>query len=64
MLYENTVKRVIYICEAEIKENVERKLLSPKDICLDGRLNSFNDSFKNRFTFLTTDEWETRATEF
>ena len=64
MLYENTVKRVIYICEAEIKESVERKLLSLKDICLDGRLNSFNDSFKNRFTFLTTDEWETHATEF
>lgn len=61
MLYEQTIHGVIYICDAEIKKSVERKILSPEKVFIQGRPNNFNESFKSKFTFLNIDEWEAYA---
>lgn len=61
MLYQQTIHGVIYICDAEIKKSVERKILSPEKVFIQGRSNNFNETFKRKFTFLNIEEWENYA---
>lgn len=64
MFLDRTVNRVVYICSENIKNSVEKRLLSPTEILLNGRINKFNESFKNRFAFTTTEGWEQDAQNF
>ena len=61
MLYEQTIQGIIYICDVEKKKSVERKILSPEKVFIQGRLNNFNETFKSKFIFLNIEEWETYA---
>ena len=64
MFFDRTVNRAVYICSENIKSSVEKRLLSPTEIFLNGRINKFNESFKNRFAFTTIEGWEQDAQNF
>lgn len=58
MFYDKTVQHVVYICDAEIKESIERKIFSSEKIEINKKLNNFNETFKRKFHFVTYEEWE------
>lgn len=62
MLFDKTISEVIYVCPTErFAISIEKRFKKVETIILDGKSQTFNDSFRKKFHFVTYDGWEDYA---